>query len=132
MSVDKNRKSYVMRLLVTAVIVFFSSVSDHKAAGKPSSTDDELEQKLATLMKKAEGQRRETLVYNAILARVARQKAYDMGKRGYFNHINLDGDGPNYSVAQGGYVLPDDYGQEKSSNNVESISAGRETAEDVW
>lgn len=99
-----------------------------------AQTDDELEERLATIMKQDERQKRSSLNYNSILARVARQKAYDMARRGYFDHVDPDGIGANYLVTQAGYTLPDFYSKEKSANNIELIAAGsrRNTPESVW
>jgi uncharacterized protein YkwD len=83
-------------------------------------------------MKQDANQQRPSLTYNAVLARVARQKAFDMGRRGYDSHVNPDGEGPNYLVTRAGYVLPDFYGKQRSANNIESIASGYETAEAVW
>jgi uncharacterized protein YkwD len=92
----------------------------------------EFEEQLATMMKQASGQRRASLTYNETLARVARERAQDMARRGYFSHVNPDGLGANYLVRQAGYVLPDSYGKKKSSNNIESIASGNKTPADAW
>jgi uncharacterized protein YkwD len=95
-----------------------------------TSTDTELENKIATFMKGA-GQKRRSLTFNPILARVARERAADMGRRNYFSHVNPDGIGPNYLVTQAGYVLPEYYGKDRAGNSIESI-AGGETPQEAW
>lgn len=133
MAINKLGKLYVLLLLIIAILSFSSGVSGHKVAGNfGTSTDTALEQRLAALMKQHPGQRHPSLTYNAILARVARQRAYDMGQRNYFNHVNPEGIGPNYLVTRAGYVLPDFYGKDRTSNSIESIVAGNETAEEAW
>ena len=132
MTINKNGRPYVLHLLAASLLILSSGAFGHKVAGKSGDTDAELEQRLASLMKRAADQRRSSLTYNSILARVARQRAYDMGQRNYFGHVNPDGIGPNYLVTQAGFVLPDFYGKGRSSNDIESISAGRRTPEEVW
>jgi uncharacterized protein YkwD len=39
-------------------------------------------------------QRRPRLTWNPVLAKVARERAWDMAVRGYFSHVNPDGVGP--------------------------------------
>ncbi|HYX71775.1 MAG TPA: CAP domain-containing protein [Nitrososphaera sp.] len=129
---NKYGESYVARLLITSLLILSSSVYVHKVAGQSSSTNAEFERRLAAIMRRAASQHRRSLTYNPILARIARQKAYDMGQRNYFDHVNPDGLGPNYLVTQAGYVLPDFYGKRRSSNNIESIVAGNATPEEAW
>jgi hypothetical protein len=83
-------------------------------------------------MRQDEEQRRDSLNCNPILAQVARSHAQDMAERGYFDHVNPDGYGPNYLVTQAGYHLPDWYPQAPDANNLESIGAHFETADKVW
>jgi hypothetical protein len=117
-------KSLPALLSVAALFVFALNVL--------SASDSDLEGEVAELMKRDSNQHRSSLTYNSILAGVARQRAYDMGKRNYFGHVNPDGIGANYLITQAGYALPSFYGNLKSSNNVESIAAGSETSAEVW
>lgn len=77
-------------------------------------------------------QKRTAFVCNPTLTQIARERAQDMADRDYVDHVTPDGYGPNYIVEQGGYDLPDYYGSSLTSNNVESIAAGHETAVAVW
>ncbi|MET0626741.1 MAG: CAP domain-containing protein [Pyrinomonadaceae bacterium] len=133
---NRNRvgKFYAAFLLAAAASFVLAAGSGRGAAAKPSgdSTDTELERRVAALMKQAGGQRRSRLTYNATLARVARERAYDMGARNYFDHVNPDGIGPNYLVTRAGFALPDFYGKRMSSNNIESIAGGSPTPERAW
>lgn len=131
---NKSRNLYPVLLLTIALLIFSSGVSGHRVAGKSSSssTDAELEREVAALMKQASGQRRSSLTYNPILARIARERAYDMGERNYFGHVNPDGIGPNYLVTQAGYLLPDFYGKTRDANNIESIARGYKTPAEAW
>jgi uncharacterized protein YkwD len=120
---------FVGALLVASPVTFGKTSTVSSSIG---DTDAALEAQIATFMKLDNNQRRRSLTYNAILARIARQRAYDMGQRDYFSHVNPDGIGANYLVSQAGYALPDFYGKNRSSNNIESIAAGNETAEATW
>ncbi|MVZ63170.1 CAP domain-containing protein [Sphingobacterium humi] len=71
---------------------------------------------------------RHQLVWNKTLAKVAEQRAYDMAKRNYFDHVTPEGIGPNYFINQGGYWLNPDWLKKKSLNNFESIGANHPTA----
>lgn len=133
MAINKLCKSYVTFLLIVAILIFSPGASGHRMSESlGGDTDEELEKRIATFLKQDPNQQRASLTYNAILARVARERARDMGQRNYFGHVNPDGIGANYLVTQAGYVLPDFYGSNKSSNNIESIAAGSETAEEAW
>ncbi len=61
-----------------------------------------------------------------------RERARDMATRGYFNHVNPDGYGPNYLVRAAGYKLPDWYDKSDTANNVESIGGGYTGAHAVF
>ena len=78
-------------------------------------------------------QQRPQMICNDILSQVAHERALDLGTRDYFSHTNPDGFGPNYLVEQAGYDLPDWYGNELDSNNIESLTAGtsRDTAQEA-
>lgn len=69
-------------------------------------------------------QDRNALALDPILCRVARLRATDMARRGYFNHVGPDGKGPNLLVTEAGYSLPDFYEKQKDANNIESIATG--------
>ncbi|MES2438985.1 MAG: CAP domain-containing protein [Verrucomicrobiota bacterium] len=66
-------------------------------------------------------QRRPTMKLDPILCLVARQRAADMARRGYFDHVNPDGHGANYLVRRAGFLLPAEYDSSRSGNNIESI-----------
>lgn len=67
------------------------------------------------------------LIWNDTLARVAEQKAMDMGKRNYFGHVNPQGKGINIMIHEAGYHLPPEWIADKKTNYFESINAGTET-----
>lgn len=90
------------------------------------------EQALADLMRSDPGQQRPSLTCNPILVQVARERAEDLGRRNYFDHVNPDGYGPNYLVQAAGYTLPDWYYQEPEANNIESLAGGFSSAQLAW
>ncbi len=91
-----------------------------------------LEQEIYNLMRQDPNQQRAALNCNPKLIQVARSRAQDMGVRHYFSHVNPDGFGPNYLVRKTGYLLPSNYDQSNTGNNIESIVAGCDTAMCAW
>src|SRR4051794_31530622 len=53
------------------------------------------EQELAEILTHDRGQQRPHLAWNPVLARVARERAWDMAVRGYFAHVTPEGVGSN-------------------------------------
>jgi uncharacterized protein YkwD len=90
------------------------------------------EQSIIDHMIQADEQGRDEIHCNPILARVARARAADMAARAYFSHVNPDGHGPNYMVAEAGFELPSWYDHRDSANNLESIGGGYSTPDNVW
>ena len=90
------------------------------------------EQAIFNYMKSAAGQGRSGMVLDPVLCKVARAKAADMAYRHYFAHVDPSGHGANYLVRQAGYSLPAGYDESPSANNIESLSAGRDTASWTW
>jgi uncharacterized protein YkwD len=64
------------------------------------------------------------LKWNDILAKVAEDKAFDMAKRNYFEHVTPEGKGINIMIHQAGYKLLPDWIKERSKNFFESIASG--------
>jgi hypothetical protein len=90
------------------------------------------EQMLGELLTRDPGQRRPSLTHSPVLARVARERAEDMARRGYFSHVNREGLGANTLVRRAGYRLPDHYDQRPSGNGIESLGTGYATPREVW
>jgi len=90
------------------------------------------EEAVLKLVAEDPGQQRKEIRCNPVLARVARERARDMATRGYFNHVNPDGYGPNYLVRAAGYSLPDWYDKSDTANNIESIGGGYTDAHAVF
>jgi uncharacterized protein YkwD len=74
---------------------------------------------------------RPALKWDAILAKVAEEKALDMANRDYFGHVTPEGLGINIQIHEAGYTLPKDWRKEKDQNFFESISAGTNTGEEA-
>ena len=93
------------------------------------------EQGIAGLVQGHPLQGRASSTCHLTLSQVARARAQDMATRGFFGHVNPDGNGPNRLVQEAGYVLPEFYSQTAAANNIESILAGVasfEEAFDLW
>lgn len=65
-----------------------------------------------------------TLKENAILRKVAEQRAMDLAVNNYFSHINKNGEGVNILLARAGYPIKESSYKRKNSNYYESLSAG--------
>lgn len=65
-----------------------------------------------------------TLKENAILRKVAEQRAMDLAINNYFSHINKNGEGVNILLARAGYPIKESSYKRKNSNYYESLSAG--------
>ena len=115
-----------------AYLVFLPVVAGKASAPTPACALNEQEQKLEALFLGHPNQGRTQFVCDPVLSAVARARAEDMGRRGYFNHVNPDGQGPNYLVRQAGYALPSEYSTAVTGNNIESIGAGPATADGMW
>ncbi len=98
----------------------------------PKDGGSATERQMAALIRGHSSQKRSQLVWDARLTSAARKRALDMGKRGYFNHVDPDGYGPNWYATQAGYRLPIKWNAFKEANQVESILARRNTAEGAF
>lgn len=85
---------------------------------------------LAQLIKEDKDQKRSSIRCNKILTVAAEIKAKNMAERGHVFH-NLGGS-PNSHLRESGYKLPNHYGSDFNSNQVEAISGGYSDAESVW
>ncbi len=121
-----------MRRVVVAIALLLSSLV-HAAPAEPEIYSDcglnEQAQKLAMLIITDPLQQRATVHCNALLSKVAAEKAREMANNGLVVH-NLGGS-PNQRLRDAGYALPAYYGN-VMSNQVEAIAGGYSSAEDVW
>ncbi|HEX8692664.1 MAG TPA: CAP domain-containing protein [Longimicrobium sp.] len=90
------------------------------------------EQELASILETAPGQARHGMRFNPTLARVARARAADMARRGYFGHTDPDGLGANTHVTRAGFRLPVLYDARPSGNNIESLGGGYASPRAAW
>ncbi len=90
----------------------------NKMRANPSAYSAELNVNLDTV------KAMQALIWNDTLARVAEQRAMDMANRQYFAHVDPDGYGVNYHIAQAGYKLRKSCLKNPKSNNFESIHSG--------
>jgi hypothetical protein len=67
-------------------------------------------------------QKRGKTSLDPILCIVARERASNMARQGYFAHVNPDGFGANFLVRRAGFLLPSHYDGSKSGNNIESLA----------
>lgn len=92
-------------------------------------TPNAVEVELANLIRNHPQQRRPVMVYDSILNMVARAKALDLANRRYFDHVDPDGYGSNRAVQLAGFQLPGAYGTANDTNYIESLTAGRASAQ---
>lgn len=90
------------------------------------------EQEFIKLLFEHPDQKHKVLVENKILTQLAQQRANDLATRNYIAHVDLNGIGPNHHATCLGYKFPSYYGHELTDNNIESIEAGSESAQDAF
>lgn len=71
------------------------------------------------------------LIWNDTLAMVAENRAMDLAKNNYFDHIDQNGFGINYHIAKAGYFLEPEWLEEKDYNFFESLEAGKENYKEI-
>jgi uncharacterized protein YkwD len=102
-----------------------------RAEAAPAAADflTTAEAQLGRLIMEHPEQRRANPAPHPILTQVARARAEDMAQRGYFDHVNPDGLGPNHFIREAGYPLAAIFSAEPAANNVESIAEFTSTPE---
>jgi uncharacterized protein YkwD len=63
------------------------------------------------------------------LAAVAGRKAMSMASRGYFGHVDPDGNGMNYYINKADYALTDEQTKHKKNSDFEALEGGSPSAE---
>jgi uncharacterized protein YkwD len=77
-------------------------------------------------------QGRERMYRSRLLDEVAAYRCRDLLKRGYDDHVDPEGRGPNWWVRNFGYRLPGDYG-DGDANNIESLCWGGDGGvQQIW
>ena len=114
-------KSYAINLLFVFPVFAceFNDCGNNKQA-----------QLLVKLISTDKEQKRTNIRCNILLTRAAEAKAKKMAEYGLVTH-NLGGS-PNSRLEEIGYKLPQYYGVEFNSNQVEAIAGGYSDAIDVW
>jgi|GEM_PF-2461161 len=72
---------------------------------------------------------RAELNWDDSLAAVAGRKAISMAGRGYFGHVDPDGNGINYYINKADYALTDEQLKHKKNSDFEAIDGGSPSAE---
>jgi hypothetical protein len=89
------------------------------------------EHALAALLIAKPAQLRAKLDCDPQLVALARERAQDMAKRGYFKHHTPEGVGPNDFLRSRGFPLPHAYPTGRG-NTVEAIVGGYGSPQEVW
>jgi hypothetical protein len=121
-----NSRPRLVRIFISLALTLLFAAGSVAFAWTPNSQELEIGKRLNN----TSGQRRAFLTLDPILSQVARERAADMARRGYFDHINPDGHGANYLVRRAGYILPSNYPGD--GNNLESIAAGQPNPSEAW
>lgn len=112
-------------ILQTTILLLVTAAAVSEAA---AISPNDVEVELGGLVRTHDGQQRPEMIHDPVLNAVARAKAFDLARRNYFSHVDPDGFGPNRVAQLSGYELPGRYGSDKSSNYIESIGGGAESA----
>ena len=117
--------------VIFSVIFFCTAITS--SAGRSRIAIPELENKIVSLVN-AERQARHLnpFVSDENLSRIARAHSEDMARRGFFDHVNPDGEAPRDRMRRAGYHCPKTSGENIFQNNLYSrvtISGNRKTYE---
>lgn len=92
-----------------------------------------VEQDVFMLMANHPKQRRQVMVWDDKLAKIAGIRAISQAVTGWAGHTDPEGLGPNHYARVWGYRLPDWYDTADDANNIESLAwGGSGKAQDVW
>ena len=115
---------------ITILIIFPFSAFSAFAEGLDRCGNNDEARVLVDLIKNDKEQKRTFIRCNKILTKAAEAKAKKMAEFGLVVH-NLGGS-PNSRLRNVHYELPDYYGNNFNSNQVEAIAGGYSNAETVW
>lgn len=119
-------------LLLSSCGTSIKTDGPHAKKVKSSDGGNAQEREMLALIRGHSKQKRSQLKWEPRLAKAARAKAQDMGRRGYYSHVDPDGIGPNRLVQKTGYRLPVAWTAFDETNYVESFVASYETAEGAF
>jgi len=111
--------------IILLVFIFPAFADELESCG-----NNEQARLLVKLITEDKDQNRTNIRCNSILTEAAVAKAERMAEFGLVLH-NLGGS-PNSRLREIGYKLPEHYGNEFDSNQVEAIAGGYSSAEGVW
>lgn len=69
---------------------------------------------------------RPALKWNDALIKAAQAKAEDMAKRKYLAHVDKEGNGMNIKIHAAGYEMPNEWYEDPTLNNFESLGGGND------
>jgi cysteine-rich secretory family protein len=104
--------------------LYLSSVKNESGVEGQSDIFSFVETKLIMLLRDHPDQKRIDIYANFTLMKVAKDYARRMADERFEGHQDPNGFGPNHRVREAGYPLPDYYGKEPGSNNIESLQWG--------
>jgi len=114
---------------IFSVIVFCTAIAS--SGSQPRITIPELEQKITGLVNaERQGRNLNALESDETLSRIARAHSQDMASRGFFDHVNPDGEAPRDRLRRAGYHCAKTVGENIFQNNLYSrvtISGTRKT-----
>jgi uncharacterized protein YkwD len=115
----KSDRNLEMLQIVVAAIVFSSAIAAQQA--QPQIRVSDLEQKINGLINSERQARNlKPLVFDEDLSKIARAHSEDMIKRGFFDHVNPDGEVPRDRVRLAGYTCGRTVGENIFQNNLYS------------
>lgn len=114
------------KLYIILLLFIFPALADEL----DTCGNNEQARLLVKLINEDKDQNRTNIRCNSMLTEAAVAKAERMSEFGLVLH-NLGGS-PNSRLRDIGYKLPEHYGHEFNSNQVEAIAGGYSSAEEVW
>lgn len=121
-------KGFMIKLSFLLALLFFNL--DVFAENSFDCGNNQKAIELVKLIQNDKKQKRPTIRCNKLLTKAAQAKAKNMASAGLVVH-NLGGS-PNSHLESAGYKLPEHYGREFNSNQVEAIAGGYASAESLW
>lgn len=114
-------------------LIYLPSVMAHSLPVAPVGEPLSVEKQIYLMMALHPYQGRKGMQWHDKLALIAYWHCYAQAHRGFSGHVDPDGIGPNYRVRFAGYKLPEWYNQDKSANNIESLSHnGSGRPDEMW
>src|SRR5262245_49055059 len=110
--------SRLSQLLLATVILCATTAAE---PGQPQIKVSDLEQRINAMVNGERHARSlKPLDWDQDLAKIARAHSQDMSKRGFFNHVNPEGETPRDRLRRAGYSCPKRAGENIFQNNLYS------------